>query len=375
MPPASVLIVGGGVAGLATAWWLARRGGVRVALVERAGGLGRESSGKNAAILRTACADPLERELAARGARFLHAPPAGFAAQPLVARCGLILTAGERGAAELERWIAAVPPDVPVEPLAPDAFRAAAPHYRGALVRAWRFPEEGRLDTAGLVEAYADGARRAGARIETGTAVRELLAEPDAARGVRLADGRTLEADAVVLAAGAWAGALGAGAGSRLALHPTQRHLLVTAPDARVAPGGPVVWGLDDAFYARPEAGGLLLCACDETPADPDVCADDPRALEALRARARALVPAQAALPVARAWHGLRTFTDDRRFAVGWDADVRGLFWVAGLGGAGMVTSPEVGRLAAERLCGGAADDPLARALDPARLTQGALRP
>ena len=60
------LIIGGGVAGLATAWHLARRGCERVLLVERDAQLGAESSGKNAAILRTFGADPILNEVSAR---------------------------------------------------------------------------------------------------------------------------------------------------------------------------------------------------------------------------------------------------------------------------------------------------------------------
>ena len=66
--------------------------------------------------------------------------------------------------------------------------------------------------------------------------------------------------------------------------------------------------------------------------------------------------------------------TDDNftlhRFAIGPDPELPGLFWVAGLGGAGMCCSAAIGRVAAELLLGGATDAPLARALSPARLAQ-----
>lgn len=364
----SIVIVGGGVAGLSTAWHLAQRKDLQVVLLEREAALGTHSSSKNAAILRTATGDPVERELAHRGARFLHDPPPGFAPAPLVRRCGLVLTAGERRAAELSGWIEGVAPEIPVEELSQRELERRAPYYRTTLGRAWLFPHEGRLATGALVAAYADGARRGGVRIETGVTVRELtVSERGAVDGVLLADGRRLEADVVVLAAGGWAGALGRRAGSRLALRPTQRHLLVTAPGGGVQDDWPVVWGLEDGFYARPEAGGLLLCACDEHTVDPDQARDDPAVEADIRAKARRLVPGQAALPTARYWHGLRTFTADGRFALGFDPDVQGLFWVAGLGGAGMVTSAEVGRLASAALAGEPDDDPLARRLDPAR--------
>ena len=64
----------------------------------------------------------------------------------------------------------------------------------------------------------------------------------------------------------------------------------------------------------------------------------------------------------------MRTLTRDGRFVVGPDPDLEGLFWVAGLGGHGMTCGPEVGRIAAARLCGESSGDPMVESLDPARL-------
>ena len=367
MAPGSVLIVGGGVAGLSTAWHLARRGGLGVTLLEREDGFGRHSSGKNAGILRTAAADPVEVELAARGARFLQGPPPGFAPDGLVRRCGLVLAAGAGGAGRVASWIDRSPGNFPVEELSPAALGHRAPHYAGEAARAWLFPEEGRLDITSLIEAYASGARDAGATLETGREVRSLTRRGARVTGVELSDGERLSADALVLATGGWAGRMGAAAGSRIVLRPTRRHLLVTVADERADADWPVVWGVDDAFYVRPERGGLLFCACDETDVEPDAATSDPRVAEHIRARAALLVPSFADLPAERFWFGLRTFSQDGRFVVGWDPDVPGLFWVGGLGGAGMVTSPEVGRLAAATLAGDAVEPHLAQALSPRR--------
>jgi D-arginine dehydrogenase len=46
-------------------------------------------------------------------------------------------------------------------------------------------------------------------------------------------------------------------------------------------------------------------------------------------------------------WAGLRTFTPDRRPAVGFAADAPGFFWLTGQGGFGLQTSPALARIAA----------------------------
>ena len=87
---------------------------------------------------------------------------------------------------------------------------------------------------------------------------------------------------------------------------------------------------------------------------------------DTIRARTAKLLPDFADFETARLWFGLRTFSQDKRFLVGFDPDVEGLFWVGGLGGAGMVTSFEVGRLASCALRGEPTGE-LGRALDPRR--------
>jgi D-arginine dehydrogenase len=53
-------------------------------------------------------------------------------------------------------------------------------------------------------------------------------------------------------------------------------------------------------------------------------------------------------------WAGLRTFTPDRRPAVGFAPDAEGFLWLAGQGGFGLQTSPAMAALAASLIGGDA---------------------
>jgi D-arginine dehydrogenase len=365
-----VLIVGGGIAGLATAWWLGRRGDRRVVLVEREEQLGTHSSALNAAILRTTDPDPLVSRLAARGAAFLQAPPSDFAPVPLVDPCGLILLAGagdgggdgggNRGedAEALVDWVERDAAITRAERLSPAALSRLAPHYAARHDVAFHFPEQGHIDIAALVEGFARGARRAGVEIRTGAKVRELRVTGDRVRGVCLDDGEELVAETTVLAAGGWAGELGRAAGSRVALTPIRRHLVVTAHAPRIEAHWPILWHLSDPFYCKPESGGMMLCGCDETAVHPDRCYRDREVLGMIAEKTARHVPALADAGAAHVWCGMRTMCSDGRFALGFDTDLEGLYWVAGLGGHGMVCGPEVGRLASEEITGEESDDP-----------------
>jgi D-arginine dehydrogenase len=110
------------------------------------------------------------------------------------------------------------------------------------------------------------------------------------------------------------------------------------------------VWHLDEGVYFRPESGGLLLSPCDETPSQPGVPAVDPLAAESLAVKLPRAFPRLAAVTVALAWAGLRTFAADRLPVIGPDPRVEGFFWIAGLGGHGVTTSLSAGELAAKLL-------------------------
>jgi D-arginine dehydrogenase len=369
-----IVIIGGGIAGAACAWAVSARGEDEVLVLEREELLAAHSTSKNAGILRTLTESEATTRLALETAAFLAAPHEGFSEVPLVDPVGLVLVPQRDAPEHLATWLAGKPRGS-VELPSTEELAARLPHFAGQREGALLIRDEGHIDTAALFEGLVREARLRGVQFETGAEVTELQRSGGRTHGVRLRDGRELAADVVVLAAGGWAEQLGATAGSSLALEARRRHLLVTAADERgVDPRWPVVWSEPDAFYAKPESGGLMVCACDQDVIDPDHCHERPEVKELVAARIGALLPRHADAGAAHFWAGMRTFTEDANFAIGYDADVAGLFWVAGLGGHGMSTSVGVGRYAAALLAGDEVDAGLERALDPARFSRAALR-
>lgn len=358
------IIIGGGIAGLATAWHLARLGARGVILVEREHALGSHSTAQNAAILRTAIDDPSVRALARRGAEFLAQPPNGFAPRPLLDACGVMILA--RDAAP---WTRAL------DGRGARISSARAIELVGTLSadhgNAWFFPGEGRVDVSALVEGFADGARAAGVELRLGARVRALSPR---GRGVELDDGTVIESENTVIAAGAWAAPLAQAVGSRVELTPTRRHLMVSSADPRIDPRQPILWSDDDEFYARPEAGGLMVSPCDEDAVDPDQLSTTTTALESARAKVRAVMPGQDVNAVAKFWAGLRTHAEDRRFVLGRDADVEGLVWAAGLGGHGITCAAAVGEVVAAAVLGVALPRELTEPFSAARFSGGRVR-
>jgi glycine/D-amino acid oxidase-like deaminating enzyme len=318
-----ILIIGAGLAGASTACSLRRRGVRDVLVVEQEAFAGVHSSGRSAALVRVRTADPDILAMASEGAGVLRTgEPAPFR------RTGSILIGqGDEDVA------------------------GRFPPARGHGL--WS-PDDGVVDVAALLRTYL-----AGQAVRYNTRV--LGIDPS---GDRLAVETTqgvIRAKVVVNAAGPWAGVVG-----DIDLTPMNRHLFVTPPRGDIGPDWPFVWHDAEGLYFRPESGGLLLCACDETPAAPGDYRDDRDVMERLCDLVTTLQPGLGDIAVMNRWVGQRTFATDRRFVIGYDPRDPRLFHVAGLGGHGVTCSPAVGRLAADLLIAGpsAGSNPF----DPARL-------
>ncbi len=363
------IIIGAGVAGLATAHALASRGITDVLVLEAEPAAARHASGLNAAILRTVIEEPALAALAERSAPFFEDPPEAVSDRPLVDPVGLILTAdSDPAAATLEA--SARQTSRPTRAIDAGELLRRAPFVATRPRAALLSEADGVLDIAALTSGLERAARAAGVRFVFRSKVESLLVERGAVCGVACSAGRRYRADSVLIAAGGWAAQLARPHGSPVLLEPRRRHLLVTAPDPRVEPRWPVVWNLGDSYYARPESGGMLLCACDETVVDPDACAIDPGVRELLAEKVQRHLPRFADAPAAHLWCGMRTFSEDHGFVLGPDPVIDGLFWAAGLGGHGMTTAPAVGQLVACALLDSAAPGDLSPFL-PARLGVG----
>jgi D-arginine dehydrogenase len=152
----------------------------------------------------------------------------------------------------------------------------------------------------------------------------------------------------VVNAAGAWADRVAALAGAApIGLQPMRRTaLIVDAPEGSDSQSWPMVIDIDEQFYFRPDAGGLLLSPGDETPSEP--CDAQPEELDIAIAVDRVQQATTLAVRrVRRSWAGLRSFVADRTPVVGFAPDAPGFFWLAGQGGYGIQTAPAMGQLAA----------------------------
>jgi len=347
---AEVVIIGGGFAGAATAYYLTQLGIGDVVLLEREATCGYHASGRNAALGRQITEHEEFTELTVQGAEFLRGPPDDFSAHRLLSQCGsIILVDSVEQAQRLMDTASRF--DVPCALASSTSLAqhwprlSATPAASGVL-----FPSDGVIDVHALLQGFLAGARRGGARVLTRCAVEGFRRNGRRRVQVQTEHG-TVDTQCVVMAAGAWAGPLGSlAAGRSVPFTPIQRHLFTT--DAvTISADAPFVWHIGATeFYVRPEGTGLLVSGCDESPSEPCDAVVAAGAVEQLADRLDAAAPGLSDIGIARAWACLRTFNPGGGPEVDWDDEVPWLFWVAGLGGHGATASAAVGQRAANRI-------------------------
>ena len=323
-----VAIVGGGFAGVATAWALARRG-VAAVVLEREPSLGRFASGRSAGLGRQLAEEDATSALTIRGAALLRGE---LAAAWLP--CGGILSFDAPAAAE-DYAARAARLGVAVERL--DRAGVAA-YWPGAdelpIARALYVPSDGVIDIAVLLATLARGVT-----VVCEAGVQRV--EP-VARGVRVATARgVVEARLVVDAAGAWAGEVTGDP----PLTSFKRHVYVLAAAASAA--APYLWHIGaDELYVRAHEGGLLVSPCDASQTTAADQQPDPGGEAMLQARLAA--SSWRSVRVVWSWACQRAFTADRTMRLGRDPTRPWLVWAAGLGGHGATAAPAIGEVVAD---------------------------
>jgi glycine/D-amino acid oxidase-like deaminating enzyme len=341
-----VIVIGGGIGGLSTALGLARRG-VQVTLLERSMTLFAGASGVNAAIYRPLEDAPVMTAFARRNGALLD-ELLGHRTAWLDAR-GLVFI----GATKTVRRLAAEAEDsglVSQHWKKPQLLTHVPQLEGGRWSEGLWLGAGGVIDLNRVARGLDAACRREGVEVSLRTEVAGLT-RVGGLWEVALRNGRPRLADAVVLAAGAHSGRLGALAGSSLHLRVFKRSLALLEPDG--PPLRHVVWDVTTETYFRAESGGVLASPCDDDPSGPDATISVTHdALATLGSKLVPVAPALADSRVRRAWAGLRTFSDDSVPLVGPDPDVGGLFWCTGFGGAGMTTGVALGDVAAMAVLG-----------------------
>jgi glycine oxidase len=344
-----VVVVGAGMIGATTAWFL-RREGLRVALLDR-GPAGREASWASAGMIQpygpkddaswSARAVRLSREL------YEDLEPRLF--EETGRRIGYggeggLVIAFEDGEADALRRIARTraSDDPPAEFLTGAEARKRDPGLSEQVAAAVLLPAHRYLDARACTATLVEAARKLGVDVREGAEVTGFLRDGEKVVGVQAGTER-IRAGTVVVTAGAWSGKVDPKL--TLPVRPVHGQILsIEGPKGglrhnlqRLGAGG----------YATPRADGRVVVGAtsEDFGFEKKVTAGG---LAALSAMVRDLLPHLADRKVLDVWSGLRPGSPDGLPAVGPDPRAPGLFWAAGHGGYGMMQGPATAQAVAD---------------------------
>jgi glycine oxidase len=344
-----VLVVGGGIIGLTTAYYLAREG-VRVRIVDK-GDLGQESSWAGAGIIPpgnlAAARAPLDRLRALSDGQF-----ASLSAELRDAtgidngyrRCGgLLLSIGNGPLSEDDEWHGE---GVASRFLGEGEVGRLEPALAAGLGTALLLPDMAQVRNPRHLKALMAACQALGVELSPGCAVHGLLMQDGRALAVKSSAG-LLHAKQIVLATGAWTDPLLEPLGWQPGIHPVRGQI------ALLRPGKPLLQRivLQGSRYLVPRPDGRVLAGSTEENVGFDR-RTTAAAIRDLLDLAMSLVSALADAPLERSWAGLRPGSPDGLPFLGPVPGVVNLFVGAGHFRSGIQLSAGTGLLLRDMLLG-----------------------
>lgn len=354
-----VVIIGGGINGVSTAYHLAKHG-TSVTLLERhfiAGG----PTGRSSAIVRQHYSNPVTARMALKSLRVWQHFDDVVGGDAGYTQTGFLIGVRPQDMEGLKANIA-LQQSVGINTrfVSPEEMREIEPHLDPTgLGGAAYEPEGGYCDPAAAANAFAQAAQRLGASIRTAVTATGIRVQGGRATGVETDQG-FLPAGAVVVAAGPWSPGL-------------LRQLGVELPmiTARIKVGfyrrpddfeRHRVWGdFVTQIYLRPETGGLMLVGsispeeAEDRVADPDHFGEKVELdiLADFAERAAQRYPDMARGHVASSYASLYDITPDWHLILDAIPGYQGLYVCAGSSGHGFKLSPAVGEMMANLILHG----------------------
>jgi sarcosine oxidase subunit beta len=353
---ADVVIIGGGIMGLALAWNLAGRGAGRIVVLER-GYLCEGASGRNGGGVRAQWTTPTLIELAKESIDFMSRFAQELGINVWLRKGGYLFLAHDEPtlrrieeSVELQRKHG-LPTRIINPGEAVDIAQGLDPSR--FLAASWN-PEDGVVFPWPFLWGYADGARKRGALVETFTRVTGIDVSQGRVRGVQT-DRGAIAADRVVIACGAWSPQLARLAGVDLPNVPYRHEIVSSEPLKPFL--SPLVSMLGTGLYFSQSMRGEIVGGMGDPGEEPGL--NQSSSLRFLARYSRALtdlVPRLGAVKLLRQWAGCYDVTPDHSPILGETPGVAGLLQMSGFVGHGFMMAPAVARRMAEWM-GGSPDE------------------
>jgi len=346
---APVVIVGGGIVGCATAYFLAKQN-VHALVLEKST-CGFEASGRNAGGVRAQCRDiSSERILAMHSIDIWETLSDELGTDVEYMQGGTIrLASNSERMTELEAQAAEELADgLAVEIWNRDQLYQHSPFLAPGFIGAKYCARDGVANPKLVAPAFAAAAQRLGTRIWEQTTVEQIDVQDGCVVGVQASNAEgtwTIETPLVLHAAGPWSPELGVQLGIHIPITPSQTIIGMTEPMPPLFTE--FISSHDAEVFARPDKDGRIHIGAVAQPLGVfDECteADVHAYLE---------IPALGEANIEKVWWGWLAMTPDRQPVLGPVEGIDGYLLATGFSGHGFCLGPIIGKLMAEQIIDG----------------------
>lgn len=354
---AKIVIIGGGIMGLALAWNLTQHGETDIVLLEK-GYLSAGASGRNGGGIRAQWGTPTLISLARRSIELMRRFARDMGVNVWFRQGGYLFLAKsddivrriERGAALHNQH------GVPTQILRPEAAREVVPQLtlKGVKAAAWN-PKDAVVFPWPFLWGYAQQAQKRGVQVETFTDVVGFELGRGKVTKV-LTDRGAIACETVVLAAGAWSPEIAKLAGVHLPSQPHRHEICSSEPIKPFL--GPLVSVLDSGLYFSQSMRGELVGGMGDPrePAGMNL-GSTARFLTRYAQAMMEQLPRVGHLKVLRQWAGPYDVTPDNSPILGRTPGLENLLQMSGFVGHGFMMAPAVAERMAEWMATGESDE------------------
>ncbi|MDD3732445.1 MAG: FAD-binding oxidoreductase [candidate division Zixibacteria bacterium] len=351
---ADAVIIGGGIIGVATAFYLAREKYGNIVLLEKETFLGSGSTSKAAGGIRAQFATRTNIQMSMLSEKIFanFKEETGFDA--LYTQCGYMFLLSEdkdidefKKSYQLQKSLG-----LPVELLKPDDIKKYAPIVRTDDIKLATFcRDDGIGDPSEFLAGYEKAARKLGVEINIETEVTGFNTREDKITGVKTNKGE-IKCPLVINCTGAWTKLIGRMVGVNVRVEPVRRQCVTTGELDFINPEFPMVVDVKSGLYTHRESKGLLLGWADKNVKPSFDISIDPDYTDNILERALDRIPRLETAEIANQWAGLYETTPDHRAIIGWEKAVAGLFHITGFSGHGFMHAPAAGLVTTDILTG-----------------------
>ena len=352
-----ILIVGGGIWGLSTAYHLAKFGQKDILVLERNDAIAEETTPQAAGLVGQIRSSVTMLQAIRYALELFSQFPKETGHDPGLRQTGSLMVAltQERMDAYARQIERSHRNGIEADFVSHVEMARLAPAMDPTKVEGGYFvPNDGYVDPQQCAHAYAAAAKDLGVQIQLNTPVTGFRQRNGEALGVET-DAGFIASNHVVITAGPWGAGLAKEVGVTSAVQPIRHQRACTVPTPGIPDHHPAVRVTDVSCYLRPDKGGYLYGFFEPTPVSINLetmsadfrTGDIEPPVEVMAEAQRRLAPTfpiLKALEIAEYRRGITTFAPDGAYLIGPVPGINRLYLATGCAALGIAGSPAVGR-------------------------------